>query len=137
MMEVLAPRQLRVSFACESVPFASAESEAMWEAVAPSHVGRAKHAAVRLSDGRVLVVGGMSDEPKATFSKTAEVYDPAADRWTRIASIPEGAIGQALATLADGRLRMVRARALSLLLFAGRCGVPASNPMGALELCDL
>jgi hypothetical protein len=72
--------------------------------VAPLHTGRAKHAATRLADGRVLVVGGMSDEPGATFSRTGEVYDVAANTWTPIGKILEGAISQAIATLPDGRV---------------------------------
>lgn len=89
------------------------------EKVAPLRIGRAKHAALRLADGRVLVVGGMSDEPKIAFSRSAEVFDPTQKRWRDAGPIPEGAISQALALLADGRVvlaggdAMIKARKLA------------------------
>ncbi len=45
---------------------------------APMKVPRARHAAVALSDGRVAVVGGTSQQP----TSSVEVYDPASDTWT-------------------------------------------------------
>jgi hypothetical protein len=39
---------------------------------------RARHAAVALKDGRVAVIGGISNGPTASV----EVYDPGTDSWT-------------------------------------------------------
>jgi hypothetical protein len=50
-----------------------------WVAAAPMNIARSGHVALRLRDGRVLVVGGevyrVADAPA-----TAEIYDPAATR---------------------------------------------------------
>jgi hypothetical protein len=67
---------------------------------APRH----KHAAVRLRDGRVLVLGG-ADSRLRGFYNSAELYDPATGRFA-----PTGSMGtarykirEAAALLADGR----------------------------------
>lgn len=51
-----------------------------WTTVAPMHVARAAAVAVRLEDGRVLVVGGFD----AFFNgiASAEIYDPRSNTWT-------------------------------------------------------
>ena len=43
--------------------------------------GRAEHTATLLTDGRVLVTGGIDPNYQATA--TAEIYDPRLDAWTR------------------------------------------------------
>lgn len=45
--------------------------------VAPMRTPRARHAAVVMSDGRVLVIGGFG---RAALS-SVEIYDPRTDRW--------------------------------------------------------
>jgi hypothetical protein len=50
-----------------------------WTVVAPLNMGRARHAAVSLPDGRVAVVGGITST-QATAS--VEVYDPRSNTWT-------------------------------------------------------
>jgi hypothetical protein len=47
---------------------------------------RAQHALSVLPDGRVLATGGAQDWFSHSTS-SAEVYDPDADRWTRIAAM--------------------------------------------------
>src|SRR3546814_6857411 len=49
-------------------------------AVGAMHEARAHHAAVRMQDGRVLVVGGQRGRNLATNS--AEIYDPATEAFT-------------------------------------------------------
>ena len=46
--------------------------------VTPMGIARARHAAVSLVDGRVAVIGGMSNSP----TSSVEVYDPATNRWS-------------------------------------------------------
>jgi len=57
-----------------------------WTVAAPMEVARSTHSAVRLHDGRVLVVGGTtlasgSPLPAAQLEQ-AEVYDPKRDTWS-------------------------------------------------------
>jgi Galactose oxidase, central domain len=52
----------------------------VWKQVAPMHAKRGKHAAVKLPDGLVLVVG-----PPADSGPIAEVYDAKKDVWTDVA----------------------------------------------------
>jgi hypothetical protein len=66
---------------------------------------RHKHAAVRLRDGRVLVIGG-ADSRLSGFYNSAEIYDPAANRFTPTGrmSTARYKIREAAALLADGRV---------------------------------
>ena len=48
-----------------------------WTAVASMQVARARHAAVTLSDGRVVVSGGFGQNPLSSV----EVYDPRTNTW--------------------------------------------------------
>jgi hypothetical protein len=115
------------------------------EKTTPLSLARAKHAAVRLADGRVLVVSGQADEKKSGFTRTAEVFDPRTKVWKRAADIPEGAQSIGIARLADGRVliaggdEMYKARKLSqTLLFEPsakgftRVSEPASPRAGPL-----
>lgn len=58
-----------------------------WKSVASMSKARCKHAAVKLNDGRVFVVGG---EPFRWQSKSyAEIYDPVRNKWTDVpGSVP-------------------------------------------------
>jgi hypothetical protein len=62
-------------------------------AVAPVHTARAGHTATLLQDGTVLVTGGETRDGRGSLAfpstATAEVYNPAADTWTDVASIVE------------------------------------------------
>jgi hypothetical protein len=49
-----------------------------WTEVAPMKQARREQTAAALEDGRILIAGGCAPEPLAS----AEVYDPALDRWT-------------------------------------------------------
>ncbi|HEY0866936.1 MAG TPA: kelch repeat-containing protein [Fimbriimonas sp.] len=51
--------------------------------VAPLGVARARHAAVVLPDGRVLVLGGYNGRHLASV----ELYDPSRDRWIAVAPL--------------------------------------------------
>ena len=73
---------------------------------------RAAHAAVSLPDGTVLVAGGASDAAifqgtsEGHLVQTAEIYDPAANRFRRVADLPAAAQATA-ALLPDGRVLVV------------------------------
>ncbi|MGH9282089.1 MAG: Kelch repeat-containing protein, partial [Acidimicrobiales bacterium] len=63
------------------------------------------HTATRLRDGRVLVLGGLApgDYTKAALT-TAEIYEPAAGRWTSVAPMPSPRQYHRATLLADGRV---------------------------------
>ena len=96
-----------------------------WHAAAPMSVARYMGSAARLANGQVLVVGGWSYTTDFDPSlSTAEIYDPAANRWTATGSMSTGRARFALVTLADGRL-----------LAAGGVG-PTYRMLGTSELWD-
>lgn len=101
-----------------------------WIESAPMNIPRSMPGVVVLDDGRVLVVGGVNTEVSNTGSSafltytsgglavlqveddfhedTAEIYDPVADAWTLVGSIPEGRVAHSgLAKMADGRVMLV------------------------------
>lgn len=62
-----------------------ASSGQCW-AAEPMHMGRARHAAVALTDGRVAVIGGMAHSALASV----EVYDPRTNLWSISAPLKMG-----------------------------------------------
>ncbi len=76
---------------------------------------RAGAAVVRLADGRILVAGGQTEfepyvEDVMVFNHgatTTEIYDPATDRWTPAAEMPDGRFAGAIARLDDGSVLIV------------------------------
>ncbi len=65
-------------------------------------VGRLSHAAARLTDGRVLVAGGV-DSAFATLN-SAEIYDPATGTFTATGSMAQPRSAHFAVTLDDGRV---------------------------------
>lgn len=78
-----------------------------FSATGPVTATRFGAAGVRLTDGRVLVVGGVSIDP-VTWERTplasAEVYDPATGAWTPTSSLPTGRSDFSLTLLSSGRV---------------------------------
>lgn len=62
---------------------------------------RSEHAAVRLQDGRVLVVGGLT-RPDGNYLTSAELYDPATGTWSAAGSISMPLVAATL--LSDGKV---------------------------------
>jgi N-acetylneuraminic acid mutarotase len=62
-------------------------------------MARSEHAATALSDGRVVVVGGASGT-----DSSAEIYDPATNRWTSAHRLMLGRYPLTALTLLDGRV---------------------------------
>lgn len=73
-----------------------------WTKTAPMSVPRAQHGAARLPDGRVIVVGGVSNSIGAPL-KSAEIYDPASRTWSTTAPSAFGHVG-AIAVDEAGRV---------------------------------
>jgi len=66
--------------------------------------GRRDHAAIRLSDGRVLIVGGSQG---GTILDTATVYDPASGTFSEVGRMATARSRPALVGLPDGRVAVI------------------------------
>jgi N-acetylneuraminic acid mutarotase len=79
-----------------------------WHPAAPMALARQEHTATLLRDGRVLIVGGAGPGAALlTATATAELYDPATDRWTTTGSLHTTRWGHRAVALADGRVMVV------------------------------
>ncbi len=75
-----------------------------WRRVNQLATARTGHTATVLPDGRVLVAGGVAEGAGGEEStRSAELYDPAAETWTATASLGVGRYGHT-ATVTDGRV---------------------------------
>jgi peptidoglycan/xylan/chitin deacetylase (PgdA/CDA1 family) len=74
-----------------------------WAGAAPMSVPRLDHEAVRLADGRVLVMGGASS-PGGPALASAELYDSGADSWSPAAPMATPRVNFAATLLANGRV---------------------------------
>ncbi len=62
-----------------------------WTAAASMNMRRERFAMVKLPDGRLLATGGIGGAPNTNENisqATCEIYDPATDTWTPVASLP-------------------------------------------------
>ena len=76
-----------------------------WRAAASMSHPRYVDEAVLLADGRVLVAGGWYSTSNSDPSHaTAEIYDPASNRWTPTGSMTNGRADFGLVGLPDGRV---------------------------------
>lgn len=75
-----------------------------WQATGPMNRWRMQHQAIRLLDGRVLVVGGDEYGKPLDYQGTAEIFDPASATWKQTGSliVPRGGFTASL--LPDGRV---------------------------------
>jgi N-acetylneuraminic acid mutarotase len=77
-----------------------------WSAAASLPAARMSHAAERLGNGKVLVVGGYSPDTNTALA-TALLYDPATNTWTAAASMPQARLGPTATLLASGEVLVV------------------------------
>jgi hypothetical protein len=76
-----------------------------WRVIAPMSHPRYVGGAALLNDGRVLVAGGWYATTSSDPShQTAEIYDPATDRWTAAAPMANARAEFGLVALPDGRV---------------------------------
>jgi Kelch motif len=73
-----------------------------WAPTGAMNVERWHFTATKLRDGSVLVAGGAGSGAPAAVTRTAELYDPAAGRWSLTASMAEPREGATASLLADG-----------------------------------
>ncbi|MBS0452762.1 MAG: putative Ig domain-containing protein [Proteobacteria bacterium] len=92
-----------------------------WLPADAMNLGRFRHTATLLPDGRVLVAAG--NRKQATSS--AELFDPAANNWTRTGSLGRSRQSHSATLLPDGRV-----------LVAGGFGTGGGNALSSTELYD-
>ena len=80
-------------------------------------------AAVLLSDGRVLVVGGDMLDGTLTGSARAEIYNPAADTWTPTENMGVERGGPNAVLLSDGRVLVTGDRFLDIHATTGKAEI--------------
>ena len=91
--------------ATPTAALASPSDDAAWVPTGAMIEPRAWHAATRLADGRVLVVGGA--DGAGSFVGPAEIYDPASGRWAPAGSLREPRYGHTATLLPDGTVLVV------------------------------
>jgi Kelch motif len=67
------------------------------------NIGRGEFANVKLHDGRVLVMGGTTQDGSSP-THTAEIFDPETQKWTFTGSMTTGREDHAAVVLLDGRV---------------------------------
>jgi len=81
-----------------------------WSATGSMATVRIIHTATLLPDGTVLVAGGVglgSDATPYNVLATAELYDPASERWVAAAQMIAARAGHTATALSDGRVLLV------------------------------
>lgn len=97
-----------------------------WRPAAPMMSDRSGHTATLLSDGTVLVTGGVTSANATTAE--AELYDPVRNTWTTTSPMSSARLGHAAIRLDDGRV----------LVVGGLAAIPNNNdPALALASAEL
>jgi hypothetical protein len=108
----------------DEVEIAAAEifdptSEA-WSSVESLSIGRSQHAAVTLTDGNVLVVGGKTTGGR--WLSTTEVYDVAANQWGSAPPLATAVLGDTQALVLPGGSVLIASYRGSAVLDVARSG---------------
>jgi N-acetylneuraminic acid mutarotase len=72
-----------------------------WTSVAALGYARSQHAAIKLANGRVLVIGGVNE---GNFPPDVEMFDPTTNAWSLASRLTYGRYQHAANLLADGRV---------------------------------
>nr|WP_295901924.1 kelch repeat-containing protein [uncultured Bdellovibrio sp.] len=91
-----------------------------WSAAASLATGRCYHSATLLSDGRVMVIGGRTENSVAlgisNYLSSAEIYNPATNTWTAAASMTASRGYHSAVLLKSNKIFVVGGRNTSGLL---------------------
>ncbi len=79
-----------------------------WTQVAGVPQAKSHPGAATLTDGRVLLCGGMTVKPgrSATYTNRCDIYNPTTNMWTQVANLPQVKGSIAAARISDGRVLM-------------------------------
>src|SRR5690349_19947389 len=84
-----------------------ARADGSWTSVNPMGITRAQHTATLLSDGKVLIAGGY-DQPGSpssiVFRASTEIFDPATNAWSSMASMTIARSGHTATLLPGGKV---------------------------------
>ena len=83
----------------QSVP---AHAPGRWRATGDLVTARWNHSATLLSNGQVLVAGGLGTG--SIFLASAELYDPATGTWTETGSMSTASLGPPMTLLPNGQV---------------------------------
>jgi hypothetical protein len=104
----------------------------LWGATGSLNMPRSDHIAVRLDNGKVLVVGGVGEwisrpyQPLSTVLTSAEIYDPDTGTWSASGNLNLPRRGHLATLLTDGRV-----------LVTGGSDIGSLNYGGALDSAEL
>ena len=89
-------------FSTPCAPSREAAARGSLRVISPMLEPRSGHAAVLLGDGKVLIVGGM--RRNQDFYRSAELYDPATQRFSATGSLATARVGMAAVRLPSGKV---------------------------------
>ena len=78
-----------------------------WKVGGSLTTGRTGEALITLQDGRVLAAGGYGGSANYGVLSSAEIYDPATNHWSTVASMAHSRIDPTVVLLSDGRVFVV------------------------------
>lgn len=95
-----------------------------WTSISPMNVARAAPVALRLEDGRVMVIGGADEN--FNILNSAEIYDPSTGTWTLTAPMNDARFEDFVAVLLPG----------GKVLVAGGTGSDGVTSLSSAEIFD-
>jgi len=78
-----------------------------WSSTGSLVTGRGYHTATLLSNGKVLVAGGIKDKTSSRWVASAEIYDPATGIWSPTGALSVGRYGHTATLLPNGKVLVV------------------------------
>ena len=99
-----------------------------WSPAADMSIGRGGHTATLLNNGKVLVIGGVTDQGDVAQA-SAEIYDPVTNIWSPAASMNVPRLWHTATLLADGRVLVAGGSAHSDVEASGYSSAEIYDPV--------